>query len=408
MVKISVPNQFVADWLNDRYSDLIFEAVKETVGKRMDFTFEINKTGKNQNQTEIPFYTKPVSPRYSLRSDFPLNERYCFDNFVVGKFNQFAHAASYAVAEAPGQTNYNPLLVYGGTGLGKTHLVQAVGHYVHKNFPDKRVVYATSEKFTSDFINSVSNGTIGSFTSRYRSADVLLIDDVQFFSGKESTQEQFFHTFNDLFHSGKQILLTSDRHPRDIKGLEERLLSRFSCGLVADLQPPDLETRIAILRKRVEHEKSAVPEDVIYFVADNVTSNIRELEGSLTRLLAYSSLEKIEIDLEFARRILGREIKRSRKDISIPKIQKKTAELFQIEPDMMKARTKTSRIALARQVAMYLVRKLTDFSLKSIGESFGGRDHTTVIHACDLIEKKIKSDYKLKEKVENLVSTLQY
>ncbi|MFH2035778.1 MAG: chromosomal replication initiator protein DnaA, partial [Candidatus Zixiibacteriota bacterium] len=360
-----------------------------------------------RNQTEIQFFNKPSAPRVPARSDSPLNERYRFDNFVVGTFNQFAHAATQAVAEAPGKTNYNPLLIYGGTGLGKTHLAQAIGHYVHEHFPEKRVIYATSEKFTSDFINSISNSTIGNFTSRYRSADVLLIDDIQFFSGKESTQEQFFHTFNDLFHSGRQIVLTSDRHPRDIKGLEERLLSRFSSGLVADLQPPDLETRIAILRKRTKQEEASIPEDVLYYIADNVTKNIRELEGSLTRLMAYSSLEKKDIDLTFAIKILGKEISRPKVEMTIPQIQKKTAEYFQIEPEMMIAKKKTSRIALARQVAMYLVRSHTGFSLKSIGEAFGGRDHTTVIHACDTVERKIKTDIELKEKVENLASALQ-
>lgn len=407
-VTIAVPNQFVADWLSDRYSDLIGEAIKEVAGEPIGFNFEIKENGRQRNQTEIRFHPTPIEAQKPSRIEYPLNERYKFDNFVVGNFNQFAHAASNAVAEAPGKTSYNPLLLYGGTGLGKTHLIQAIGHYVAENYPKRYVIYATSEKFTSDFIGAVSSGTISSFTSRYRSADLLLIDDIQFFSGKESTQEQFFHTFNDLFHSGKQIVLTSDRHPRDIKGLEERLLSRFSCGLVADLQPPDLETRIAILRKRVNQEEVEIPEDVMFFIADNVTNNIRELEGNLTRLIAYASIEKCEIDLEFAHRILGKEITRPKKEMTIGQIQKKTAEFFQIEPDMMTARKKTSQIALARQAAMYLARKYTEFSLKSIGEAFGGRDHTTVMHACDLIERKISGDFDFKEKMNNLVALLLY
>jgi chromosomal replication initiator protein len=406
-LKILVPNQFVADWLKNKYSDLIFEAIKEVSGKNLGYDFEIKEPGEIKGQTEIDFYRKPEPVSRRSQNDYLFNDRYRFNNFVVGKFNQFAHAAAKAVGEAPGQTSYNPLLLYGGTGLGKTHLMQAIGHFVYDKFPQKRPIYATSEKFTSDFINSISNGTIGNFTALYRSADILLIDDIQFFSGKESTQEQFFHTFNDLFHSGKQIVLTSDRHPRDIKGLEDRLLSRFSSGLVADLQPPELETRIAILRMRMETEKVFIPEDVLFYIADNVTSNIRELEGSLTRLLAHASLEKREIDSEFAIRVLGKEVTRRKKELTISFIQKKTAEFFDIESEMMIARKKTTRIALARQVAMYLSRKYTAHSLKSIGDAFGGRDHSTVIHACDLVEKKSGLNIDFRNKIDNLTSAIQ-
>lgn len=404
---IVVPNQFVADWLKNKYSDLICEAIKEVSGRSLEYNFEIREPRDVQGQTEIEFYKRPTPISDRVRNDNLFNGRYRFDNFIVGKFNQFAHAAAKAVAEAPGQTSYNPLLLYGGTGLGKTHLIQAIGHFVYDKFPQKRPIYATSEKFTSDFINSIPNGTIGNFTALYRSADILLIDDIQFFSGKESTQEQFFHTFNDLYHSGKQIVLTSDRHPKDIKGLEERLLSRFSSGLVADLQPPELETRIAILRMRMENENVRIPEDVLFYIADNVTSNIRELEGSLTRLLAHASLENREIDTEFAIKVLGKEVSRRRKELTISFIQKKTAEFFNVESEMMTARKKTTRIALARQVAMYLSRKYTAHSLKSIGDAFGGRDHSTVIHACDLVEKKSGSDMNFRDKIDNLAAALQ-
>ncbi len=407
---IKVPNQFVADWLKGHYSDLISEALDEVSGNGIAYSFETYKCDEI-SQTEMEL-SVPLSQSEST-SVLPqmepvtcLNKRYCFDNMVVGDFNQFAHAAAVAVADDPGTTNYNPLFIYGGTGLGKTHLAQAIGHRVLKNCRGKKVIYASSEKFTSDFINSISTGTISNFSSKYRNADVLLIDDIQFFSGKESTQEQFFHTFNDLYHTGKQIVLTSDRHPHETKGLEERLLSRFSSGLIADLQQPSMETRVAILRAKAERENITVPEDALYFIADNITSNIRELEGCFNKLLAYASLEKVEIDLEFAKRILAKEINKTRKEITVSLIQQKTAHYFRIEQSLMKARKKTAQIALARQIAMYLSRKFTSLSLKDIGEAFGGRDHSTVIHACELITKKIFENFELKEKVEAITAKI--
>ncbi len=403
-LKLIVPNQFVADWLESHYFDLICKAIQDIAGKNLELCFEISPSD-SEAQTEIDFTTFEPEPDHSGHEEFNterLNKRYRFENMVVGGFNQFAHAAARAVAEAPGSTSYNPLFIYGGTGLGKTHLAQAIGGFVQNKAKNKRVMYASSEKFTSDFINSLSNGTISHFTSKYRSVDVLLIDDIQFFSGKESTQEQFFHTFNDLYHAGKQIVLTSDRHPRDTKGLEERLLSRFSSGLVADLQIPDLETKVAILRSRAQNEGTNIPEDVLYFIAENVTSNIRELEGCLTRLTAYASLEKVDIDLEFARRVLGKDIIRPRKNLTISGIQKITAEHFQINVAMMVSRRRTSQIVLCRQVGMYLARKHTSLSLKGIGDVFGGRDHSTVIHACELVEIKLQKDPDLLEKVESI------
>jgi chromosomal replication initiator protein len=405
-LRIIVPNQFVADWLRDKYSDLILEAINEVSGKGISYEFQVNSSDDATYQTEMEFFSPPAVTVKIPDVDNPSDGRYRFDNFVVGKFNQFAHAAAAAVAEAPGKTKYNPLLIYGGTGLGKTHLLQAIGHFVHQELPRKRAIYATSEKFTSDFINSISNGTTSNFTTLYRTTDVLLIDDVQFFSGKESTQEQFFHTFNDLYQSGKQIVLTSDRHPRDIRGLEERLLSRFSSGLVVDLQPPDLETRIAILGMLMKREGVTISEDVLFFVADNVTSNIRELEGALTKLMAHASLEKADITVDFAINALGKELIRPRRQVSVSHIQKKTADFFQIDPAMMTAKKKTAQIALARQVAMYLTRRLTDLSLKSIGELFGGRDHSTVIHACDLVERMANSNADFKERIKNIQAAI--
>ncbi|SYZ72002.1 chromosomal replication initiator protein DnaA, DNA-binding transcriptional dual regulator [Candidatus Zixiibacteriota bacterium] len=403
-LRIIVQNDFVGHWMSDKYSELISEAIREVNGSPMKYYFEIEEK-EEAAQTEFEFHHVPAPVR-PMPNDCILNERYRFDTFVVGDFNQFPHAAAIAVAESPGKTNYNPLFIYGGTGLGKTHLVQATGHYIRDKYPNKKVILVSSEKFTRDFIDSLSNGTIASFTSQYRTADVLLIDDIQFFSGKESTQEQFFHTFNELYQLGKQIILTSDRHPKDTKGLEERLLSRFSSGLVADLQPPNLEARVAILRKRTVAEDVSIPDDVLYFIANNVTTNIRELEGCFNRLLAYSSLEKGPITVEFAMRILGKELAYGKKDVTIDLIKRKTAEFFKIEPAMLIAKKKTSEIALARQVAMFLSRKFTRSSLKAIGDAFGGRDHTTVIHACNLIEGRIKMDLSFGEKVNKLTAII--
>jgi chromosomal replication initiator protein len=335
-----------------------------------------------------------------------LNHRYTFDNLVVGNFNQFSYAAAMAVAEAPGQTKYNPLYIYGGVGLGKTHLLQAIGHYIINDDPGKRVIYATSEKFTSDFINSISSNTTTNFINIYRNVDALLIDDTQFFAGKESTQEQFFHTFNTLYNVGKQIVLTSDRAPKDIKGMEERLLSRFSWGLVTDIQPPDLETRMAILQRKIESENIVIGEDVISFIANSVTSNIRELEGSLISLLASSSIRNEEINIEMARRVLSNTFRTRNRSISIDQIKKTVSDDFEVSIDLLSAKKKTQNIAQARQAAMYLSRTLTKKSLKAIGDEFGGRDHSTVIHACNLIEKRCLTDTDFRRRIDQITRNL--
>jgi len=413
--KIAVPNQFVADWIKAHFADLIEEAFEEVTGRNFDVIYVI--TGNNEFSDQISFdlnnnngngedYTpviKHISPH-----NHNLNRKYTFNTLVVGNFNDFTFAASKAISEAPGLTKYNPLLIYGGTGLGKTHIAQAIGNEIVETFPEKRIMYATSEKFTNDFIASITNRSISDFSRVYRDVDILIIDDIQFFSGKESTQEQFFHTFNNLHHLGKQIILTSDRPPKDIKGLEERLLSRFSWGLVTDLQAPDLESRTAIIHKKLESEGTNMPENVIRFIADRVSSNIRELEGALIRILAYASLKKSPVDLELAKKVLSDTISSRKKEINIESIQRKVSEHFNIETEMMKAKKKTSNIALARQVAMYLSRSLTDYSLKAIGEAYGGRDHSTVIHACDLISKKMSLDPSFREKIEKISAALLY
>lgn len=411
-----VPNQFVADWIRGHFSELIDEAFREVLGRSFDLRFIISQADDSSDQTALelaPVTMDPLTDRPSARSEHRhrehnLNRKYDFDSLVVGDFNQFACAAAMAVAEAPGLTKYNPLFIYGGTGLGKTHIVQAIGNSIIDAFPNKRVFYATSEKFTSDFIAAISDRSISDFTRVYRDVDVLVIDDIQFFSGKESTQEQFFHTFNSLHHQGKMIVLTADRPPREIKGLEERLLSRFQWGLVTDLQAPDLENRTAILYKKLESEGTHLPDNVVRYIAGQVTTNIRELEGALIRVLAYASLRGTEVDVKLAEKVLCDTVANRRKDIDIDAIQKKTAEFFNVETHMMQAKKKTADVVLARQVAMYLSRSLTSNSLKLIGAAFGGRDHSTVIHACDLISKRMSTDPGLRQKIDQISASLLY
>ncbi|MEZ5357447.1 MAG: chromosomal replication initiator protein DnaA [Candidatus Zixiibacteriota bacterium] len=416
-IKILVPNQFVAEWIEEHYGDLIDEALVQSCGHEVPFSFSVNKD--NEGQTELNFHAKPEAPVIShaietapVRSQEAraaaamLNPRYTFENLVVGKFNEFSYAASMAVADSPGATKYNPLYIYGGVGLGKTHLLQAIGHHIINSAPGKRVIYATSEKFTSDFIDSISSNKTTDFINQYRNVDALLIDDAQFFAGKESTQEQFFHTFNALYNAGKQIVLSSDRAPKDIKGMEERLLSRFSWGLVTDIQAPDLETRMAILRRKVEAENISITEDVISFIANSVTSNIRELEGSLIRLLAYASLRGVEITHDTAEKVLCDAFRTRKRSITIGAIKKKVSDNFEIDVELLAARKKTKNIARARQVAMYLSRSLTSSSLESIGEEFGGRDHSTVIHACNLIENMMNSDSNFRQRIDGIIRTI--
>lgn len=409
--KVAVPNQFVADWISEHYSDLMEEAFEEVLGKRQEVVFLI--TGHSDDDDQRALDLESVTPRVTevragAASTHNLSDRYRFDSLVVGDFNQFACAASKVVAEAPGMTKYNPLYIYGGTGLGKTHIVQAIGHAILELYPSKKIMYATSEKFTSDFIAAISDRSISDFTRYYRDVDVLMIDDIQFFTGKESTQEQFFHTFNSLYHCGKQIILTSDRPPKDIKGLEERLLSRFSWGLVTDLQAPDLENRTAILYKKIESEGISLPQPVVTYIADKVTTNVRELEGALNRLLAYASLTKSAVNLELAKKVLSDTLVPTRRKITIESIQRKTAEDFNLDPKLMVAKKKTANVALARQIAMYLARSLTDNSLKVIGGTFGGRDHSTVIHACDTVARRMSDDPGFRERIDKISAALLY
>lgn len=407
-IQVAVPNKFVADWLEEHYLDIIKESIKDVTQRNLALVFHLSKDAQNYHPQMSMNFDQP-SPRKP--SNLPiaergLNHKYTFDAFVVGESNQFAHAAAMAVAEAPGKTKYNPLYIYGGVGLGKTHLAQAIGHLALDSYETIKVLYVTSERFTNDFISSITSNTTQEFTNLYRNVDILLLDDIQFFTGKESTQVQFFHTFNVLYQNGKQIVLTSDRPPREIKGIEERLLSRFQQGLVTDIQPPDLETRIAILNKKTESDNISIPLEVATFIADNVTSNIRELEGSLIRLLAYASLNSKEITVDLAKDVLKDTIRNGTREVTIEQIQKKVAVSYNLSSEGLCSKRKTQEIALARQVAMYLARSLTNSSLKTIGLHFGGRDHSTVIHACTQVAENLKVDQNFKLKVDGIINSL--
>jgi chromosomal replication initiator protein len=414
-IQVGVPNRFVADWIREHYLSQIHEALAQVTSKPITCELTIKKAAQSNQVDIFPVKSKidtivsETSKRKRINFDngsFPLNKRFTFESFVVGDSNQFAHAASMAVAEAAGKTQYNPLFIYGGVGLGKTHLIQAIGNYCQETSQSAKVLYVTSEKFTNDFINSITNHTTNDFSSLYRGCDLLLIDDIQFFTGKESTQEQFFHTFNTLYQNGKQIVLTADRPPKEIKGLEERLLSRFTWGLVVDIQPPNLETRIAILRKKCEVDDICIPIEVITFIAESIKSNIRELEGSVIRLCAYASLKNKEMTVDLAQHVLKDQIKTDRKPLTVEDIQKKVAEIFNLTDEILRAKKKTQDVVLARQVAMYLARQLTSASLKTIGAKFGGRDHSTVIHSCNNITDKIKQDVNFKLRIDSIINSL--
>ena len=334
-----------------------------------------------------------------VQVDSHLNPNYTFDRFIEGDCNRLARSASLAIAEQPGGTSFNPFLLYGGVGLGKTHLIQAIGNYLHANRPDATILYVSSEQFTNEFVQAIQHNRVSDFSLFYRQIDLLVIDDVQFFSGKEKTQEEFFHIFNALHQSGKQIILSADRPPRDIQGIEERLLSRFQWGLSADLQLPDFETRMAILRRKAVEDGIVISDDIFEFVAHNIKSNIRELEGALIRLLAHGTLHKREIDLSLAKDVLRDLITDTRVTLTIDQIQRLVCEYFGIAEDLVRAKTRTREVVQARQIAMYFCKRLTQHSLKTIGLHFGGRDHSTVIHANQSVENQMETDPKFMDMI---------
>ncbi|NCC78581.1 MAG: chromosomal replication initiator protein DnaA [Clostridia bacterium] len=388
---ISVPNELTLDIINQRYKLLFKESIKHVLNQEIDVDCVVGELEAEEPKNEM----KEIKPQAKISNDSfgSLNSKYTFDSFVIGNSNRFAHAASVAVAESPANA-YNPLFLYGGVGLGKTHLMHAIGHHIQANNPSAKVVYVSSEKFTNELINSIRYDKNLDFRNKYRNVDVLLVDDIQFIAGKESTQEEFFHTFNELYEARKQIIISSDRPPNEIPTLEDRLRTRFAWGLQADIQAPDFETRIAILKKKAEIEKYVVSSDVMVYIATKIKSNIRELEGALIRVMAYSSLTNNKnITVDLAAEALKDIISSSQtKAITIDLIQDVVANYYNLSIQELKSQRRTRNISYPRQIAMYLSRKLTDMSLPKIGDEFGGRDHTTVIHAYEKISAALKTD----------------
>ncbi|WP_434292084.1 chromosomal replication initiator protein DnaA [Clostridium botulinum] len=397
-LKLAVPNDFTKGILESRYKDLIVNALKLLTSKKYNIDFIVTteeKIEKNHNNEKSNIV---VNDEMSTM----LNPKYTFDSFVIGNSNRFAHAASLAVAESPAKA-YNPLFIYGGVGLGKTHLMHAIGHYILHNNPKSQVVYVSSEKFTNELINSIKDDKNVEFRNKYRNIDILLVDDIQFIAGKERTQEEFFHTFNALYEANNQIIISSDRPPKEIPTLEDRLRSRFEWGLIADIQAPDFETRMAILKKKADVEKLNIPNEVMVYIATKIKSNIRELEGALIRIVAFSSLTNKEISVDLASEALKDIISsKQTRQVTIDIIQEVVANYYNLKIEDLKSARRTRNIAFPRQIAMYLSRKLTDMSLPKIGEEFGGRDHTTVIHAYEKISNNLKKDESLQNAIKEL------
>lgn len=408
-IVLGVPNDFNKNIIAGRYLPLITNSLSAVTGKEFDISVIIMDDKQKEISNEMNRLNNETEEKLN-QDDYNnsnLNPKYTFDSFVVGNSNRFAHAASLAVAESPAKA-YNPLFLYGGVGLGKTHLIHAIGNYILSQNPNTKVVYVSSEKFTNELINSIKDDRNEDFRNKYRTIDVLLVDDIQFIGGKERTQEEFFHTFNTLHEADKQIILTSDRPPKEINTLEERLRSRFEWGLIGDIQPPDLETRIAILKKKAQIEGLEVPDEILVYVANKIKSNIRELEGALNRIIAFSALVKQEITQDLADEALKDFLSaNSNKAISTKLIQEMVAKYFNIRIEDFKSKRRTKNIAYPRQIAMYLSRELTELSLPKIGEDFGGRDHTTVLHAISKIEKDIEEDEDVRKMVEQIYKNIK-
>jgi len=425
---LELPSHFFYEWIEQHYASLLQKTVQKILGPKSKLQFEVvvdegasspeKRTVKlpglrGASQPSLPFSesgSKSPSQRSGPSTHYPtyFNPRYTFENFIRGENNQLATSAAIAVADNPGKTKFNPLVIYGPTGLGKTHLVQAIGNRVLQRDPNARVLYTNSEKFTMEYINAIQTNKIPDFTNFYRGVDVLIVDDIQFLGGKEKTQDMFFHTFNALHQEGKQLILTSDKQPKDLADLDERLISRFQWGLTTDIQPPDLETRIAILQQKSMEESMDLPGDILEYIGRHVTSSVRELEGCLISLLAKVSLDSREMTLELAKEVVrGVSNSASSRTLTIDDIKKEVSAYYSMDPMLLSAKTRKHEVVLARQMCMYLAKRLTQTSLKSIGMHFGGRDHTTVLHSCQQILNYIDTDKKVRQDVEFLKKALR-
>lgn len=415
-MKLGVPDNYFGTWLKNHYLGLIQSAVYEVTGNQLEICFEvvapeerppvIPENVPSSLLSSHPGNLSQAQPRPSEWGEASLNRKYTFDDFVVGPGNRFAHAAALAVSEAPAK-NYNPLFIHGPVGLGKTHLMQSIAHEMKRRYRDFKILYISSEKFTNELITAIQKRSTPQFRAKYRSLDLLLIDDIHFIAEKEATQEEFFHTFNTLYDAHKQIVVSSDRAPREIPGLEERLISRFGWGLVTDIQPPDFETRVAILKKKMEKETVTVSDEVCFFIASQFKSNVRELEGALIRVVAYGTLTGKRIDLSLAKEVLQASVNEEERKISIEKIQRLVAEYFHLKVSELRSKRRTKSVAEPRQIAMYLIREMTTHSLPEIGEYFGGRDHTTVLHAYNKIAKDVVEDTRKLRQIEEIKDMLK-
>ncbi len=399
LIELAVPDSFFKSWLEENFNDTIRRAISKS-GQSISIHFTVRpdlfpeKEAISSKKTQTPKQTIKLNPKYR------------FENFVIGPSNRFAFAAATAVAQNPARA-YNPFFIYGGVGLGKTHLMQAIAHYAIENSPGIKVHYISSEQFTNELIEAIQHRSTRQFREKYRNVDILLIDDIHFIAGKESTQEEFFHTFNALYDSHKQIIISSDKHPKEISTLEERLVSRFGWGLITDIQPPDIETRIAILKKKLEHEQVKIGEEVIHFIAENIKSNIRELEGALVRVVAFSIIEKTPITLGFAKEVLKDLVKAVNKKISLGDILECVAEYYSVPISDIKAKKRSKTFLIPRQVSIYLARELTEMSLPELGMAFGGKDHTTILHSYNKIKKMLNEDGEIKKAVEIITRKLE-
>ena len=412
-LKVELPSQFFWEWIDEHYNSLINKTISEVIGPDAKLSYIIDSNSdedseppSNYNETNEIIVKEKLKVKHSFESY--LNPRYTFQNFITGEGNQLARAAAGAISDNPGGTSFNPFFVYGGVGLGKTHLIQAIGNEIVNKFPDRKVIYLSTDIFTVEFVESIQSNRVNEFSNFYRGMDVLIIDDIQFLIGKEKTQDLFFHIFNTLHQSRKQIILSSDKPPKNLKGLDERLISRFQWGLTADIQPPELETRIAILRKKAEVYGMTVSGEILEYIASNITSNIRELEGCLIKILANASLSSKEITFELVKKTVN-EIATDRKknNINIDSITKVVCDHFNIAENKIRDKTRKKEIVQARQLAMYLSKEMTNASLKTIGLHFGGRDHSTVIHACTSIENSKENDKSVREMIEDLKNQIE-